>query len=46
MTPHPDDVTILFLDYEVIIFNDVNPYGIVTSLCPCVPGVEPLILYF
>ena len=25
MTPHPDDVTILFLDYDVIIFDDVNP---------------------
>ena len=34
---HPDDVTILFLDYHVIIFDDVNPWGIVTSLCPCVP---------
>ena len=22
---HPDDVTILFLDYDVIIFDDVNP---------------------
>ena len=29
---HPDDVTILFLDYDVIIFDDVNP----TSMCPCV----------
>ena len=25
MTPHPYDVTILFLDYDVIIFDDVNP---------------------
>ena len=25
MTLHPDDVTILFLDYDVIIFDDVNP---------------------
>ena len=25
MTPHPDDVTILFLDYDVIISDDVNP---------------------
>ena len=41
MTPHPDDVTIIFLDYDVIIFDDVNPYGIVTSLCLCVPGAEP-----
>ena len=44
MTPntplHPDDVTILFLDYDVIIFDDVNPYGIVTSLYPCVPEAE------
>ena len=39
MTPHPDDVTILFLDYDVIIFDDVNLYGIVTSLCPCVPNL-------
>ena len=31
---HLDDVTILFLDYDVIIFDDVNPYGIATSLCP------------
>ena len=41
MTPHPYNVTILFLDYEVIIFDDVNPLGIVTSLCPCVPVAEP-----
>ena len=36
MTPHPDDVTILFLDY-VIIFDDVNPLGycdVTVSLCP------------
>ena len=46
MTPHPDDVTILFLDYDVIIFDDVNLYGIVTSLCPCVPVGEPLIYYY
>ena len=25
MTPHPDDVTLLFLDYDVIIFDDGNP---------------------
>ena len=25
MTPHSDDVSILFLDYDVIIFDDVNP---------------------
>ena len=34
---HPDDVTILFLDYEVIIFDDVNPLGycdVTVSLCP------------
>ena len=46
MTSHPDDVTILFLDYDVIIFDDVNLYGIVTSLCPCVPVGEPLIYYY
>ena len=31
MTPytplHPDDVTIVFLDYDVIIFDDINPLG-------------------
>ena len=35
--PHPDDVTILFLDYDVIIFDDVNPLGycdVTVSLCP------------
>ena len=25
MSPHPYDVTILFLDYDVIIFDDINP---------------------
>ena len=40
MIPHPYDVTIIFLDYDVIIFDCVNPYGIVTSLCPCVPEAE------
>ena len=42
MTPytplHPDDVTILVLDYDVIIFYDVNPLGycdVTVSLCPC-----------
>ena len=37
MTSHPDDVTILFLDYDVIIFDDINPLGhcdITVSLCP------------
>ena len=37
MTPHPYNVTILFLDYEVIIFDDVNPLGycdVTVSLCP------------
>ena len=41
MTPytplHPDDVTILFFDYDVIIFDDVNPLGycdVTVSLCP------------
>ena len=46
MTPHPYDVTIPFLDYDVIIFDDVNPYGIVTSLRPCVPGVELSFSYY
>ena len=35
--PHPDDVTILFLDYDVILFDDVNPLGycdVTVSLCP------------
>ena len=34
---HPDDVTILFLNYDVIIFDDVNPLGyceVTVSLCP------------
>ena len=41
MTPytplHPDDVTIIVLDYDVIIFDDVNPLGycdVTVSLCP------------
>ena len=37
MTPYPDDVTILFFDYDVIIFDDVNPLGycdVTVSLCP------------
>ena len=41
MTPytplHPYDVIILFLDYDVIIFDDVNPLGycdVTVSLCP------------
>ena len=37
MTPHPYNVTILFLDYEVIVFDDVNPLGycdVSVSLCP------------
>ena len=41
MTFYSDDVTILFLDYDVIIFDDVNTRIIMTSLCPCVPGAEP-----
>jgi len=48
MTPyralHPDDVTILFLDYDVILFDGVNP--IVTSLCPCAPVPKKVILVF
>ena len=38
MTPHPYNVTILFLDYDVIIFDDVNPLrycDVTVSLCPC-----------
>ena len=37
MTSCPDDVTILFLDYDVIIFDDINPLGhcdVTVSLCP------------
>ena len=30
-------LSILFLDYDVVIFYDVNSSGIVTSLCPFVP---------
>ena len=48
MTPYtplyPYDVTILFLDYDVIIFDDVNPLGycdVTVSLCPCVPSAGP-----
>ena len=35
---HPDDVFILFLDYDVIIFGEVNPLGycdVIVPLCPC-----------
>ena len=38
----PDDVIALFLDYNVIISDDVNPWGIVTSLCLCVPRQNSL----
>ena len=44
--PHPDDVTILFLDYDVIIFDDVNPLGycdVTVSLCP---SAEPVFSYY
>ena len=41
MTPHPYDVSILFLDYDVIIFVGVNPSGIVTSSTPLRPSAEP-----
>ena len=34
---HPNDVHILFLDFDVIILDDVNPWAIVTSLNPCAP---------
>ncbi len=37
MTPHPYKVAIPFLDYEVIIFDDVNSLGycdVTVSLCP------------
>ena len=40
-TPHPDDVTILYLDYD----DDINLWGIVTSLCPCVPVAELSVFY-
>ena len=33
----PDDVIVLFLDFDVIILDDVNPWAIVTSLNPCTP---------
>ena len=33
----PDDVIFLFLDFDVIILDDVNPWAIVTSLNPCTP---------
>ena len=39
-TMKPDggnNVPILFLDFDVIIFDDVNPWAIVTSLNPCAP---------
>ena len=38
MTPHPDDVTIIFLDYDVIIFDDVNPLG----YCDVINAPTPL----
>ena len=31
---------ILYLDYDVINFDDVNPRAIVMALCPCVPCSE------
>ena len=34
---HPNDATMLFLDFDVIILDDVNPWAIVTSLNPCTP---------
>ena len=47
MTPHSDDVTILYLDYDVIIFYDVNPLGycdVTVSLCPCCRTPNVLLL--
>ena len=38
---HPDDVTILFLDYDVIIFVDVNPLG----YCDVINAPTPLFQY-
>ena len=46
MAPHPDDVAILFLDYDVISFDDVNPYGIVTSSTPYAPAAELSFYYY
>ena len=34
---HPNNVPIPFLDFDVIILDDVNPWAIVTSLNPCTP---------
>ena len=53
MTPytllHPDDVTILFLGYDVIIFYDVNPLrycDVISALRPCWrTGVFLLLMY-
>ena len=41
MTPHPDDVTILFLDYDIIILVDVNPLG----YCDVINAPTPLFQY-
>ena len=37
---------ILFLDDDVINFDDVNPLAIVLALCPCVPELERSSLYY
>ena len=34
---HPNDVPILFLDFDVIILDDVDHWAIVTLLNPCTP---------
>ena len=41
MTPHPYDVTILFLDCDVIIFDDVNPLGYCDVINALRPSAEP-----
>ena len=37
MTPHPDEAAIIFLDYDVIIFDDVNPLG----YCDVINALRP-----
>ena len=43
---HPNDVPFLFLDFDVIILDDVNPWAIVTSLNPCPDDVIFLFLVY
>ena len=55
MTPHPDEAAIIFLDYDVIIFDDVNPLGycdVINALRPWrrtptlpLPGFFPLVIF-